>query len=352
MRRCLRAHGSAFVIALILCLVVLGCDSDSPTRSEPVADYIFYFNNGAYDDRYHRYSSATGRVDALLIPYQSWYGFAVSADGEQLYLSDRDRVTVVSTDSLDSLGTLPYPGRDIAVSPNGRNIAICGEDLFILDIPGYSVVHHDTDKVAHGVFSHDGESFFAAGGWYNDSPQMPYVYEVDLEDSSFTTTRTAFPDGGVWRVVPTVDCMKWIMLLRRGQFDFVLAVYDLQRDSITFREELSPGSGEIELTPDGRYAFYTNPGTILFGPPAWEVVSVLDISENTVVARIATPSPVNGYMIPKNLAISPDGRILVAGGAPGQGEFSVIDVRRLKVVEHHYVGNQADIWDVTCQNSL
>jgi hypothetical protein len=39
-------------------------------------------------------------------------------------------------------------------------------------------------------------------------------------------------------------------------------------------------------------------------------------------------------------------------GVDGQGEFAVIDVRKLQVVEHYYLGNQVDIWDVTCHNAL
>ncbi|MBD3404241.1 hypothetical protein GF420_15230 [candidate division GN15 bacterium] len=55
-------------------------------------------------------------------------------------------------------------------------------------------------------------------------------------------------------------------------------------------------------------------------------------------------------MIPRLLAITPDGKTLIAAGARGQGEFSVIDVRTLTVVEHHYLGNTVDFWDVACQN--
>jgi hypothetical protein len=202
-----------------------------------------------------------------------------------------------------------------------------------------------------GVFSQDGKSFYGAGGWDPDAPGPPYAYWVDLSESPYAVTRTTFPDGGVWRIAPSIDEGKWFLLLQFGTFDFYFAVYDLKQDSIIFRQYLTPGSGDIELTPDGKYAFFTNPGTLLAGPTPSPFVTVFDVDKNQVIDTIVTPSPVNNYMFPENLAITPDSRKLVAEGAPGQGEFVVIDVPKMSVIEYYYLGNQVDIWDVTCQNA-
>ena len=343
----------AVATLLAVCWLVPGCDDDKPTEPEPAKEYVFYFNDASYSDRYYRYHTVTGKVDSLSLPFESYDGFVVSPDGKRLYLSDGDKTVVVSTESFEVVTELTNLGGGVeAVSNDNEYLAVCGEDLYILESAGYSVVHHDTDRVSQGSYSQDGSVYYAAGGWVAGAPTLPYMYRVDLSISPPAVTRKSFPDGPVWRVVPSIDERRLFLLLRFDTFGFLFEVYDVDQDSVIFRQILAPGSGDIELTPDGRYAFYTNPGTLLDGPPPSVFVTVFDLEKNIVMDSIVTPSPVHGHMIPSILAISPDGKQLIAGSARGQGSFSVIDAQAMVVLQHFYLGNQVDLLDVICQSAL
>ena len=331
---------SLLLAAIILAALCLTACCDKPIEPRPVKDYVFYFNDASYSDRYYRYHTASRKVDSLTIPYDSRTSLAVSADGTRLYLSDGMKTVVVSADSLDVITEIPYQGR-VAVSPDNQLVAILGPEIQILKASDYSMLFYDTSAASRGRFSQSSKKLYCVGG--------PGVITIDLLDHPYLTTRKGFP-GIVLQVIPSLDDDKWFLYRKVYTFDYFFEVYDVQRDSVVFSEYLTPGHGEIEITPDGRYAFYTNPGRII-GFEGVPFITVFDIEKNQVIDTIFTPSPVNNYMVPQNLAITPDGSKLVADGAAGQGEFSVIHVRKREVVEHYYLGNSVDIWDVTCQNA-
>ncbi len=326
----------------ILSCFLLGFSCDKPTEPVPVKDYVFYFNDASYFDRYFRYHSATKRVDTLNIPYNSRAGFAVSADGSRLYLSDGIKTVVMTSDSFQVIAEIPYGG-GVSVSPDNRFVAIVGIGIVMLSTKDYSLVFSDSIPVMRGKFSRDSRTFYCISS--------PNVIKVDIGNSTFDLTAKFFAGAALRWIIPSVDENKWILYRQFQTFGYLFEVYDVAQDSIVYQELLSPGAGDIEVTPDGRYVFYTNPGTLLFGPPPGPL-AVFDIERNSVIDTILTPSPVNGFMVPRNLCITPDGRKLVVIGARGYGEFSVIDVRKLEVIEHYYLGNNVDIWDVVCQNGL
>jgi hypothetical protein len=106
--------------AMLAALYLAGC-CDKPTGPKPAKDYIFYFNDASYSDRYYRYHSVTRKVDSLTIPYASWDGLVVSADGTRLYLSDGAKTVVVSTDSFNVIAEIPYSGlQTVAVSSDNK----------------------------------------------------------------------------------------------------------------------------------------------------------------------------------------------------------------------------------------
>ena len=117
---------SFFTGATMLALLCpAGCD-DKPTEPPPVKDYVFYFNDGGYYNRYYRYHSTVKKVDSLTIPYASWYGFVVSADGTRLYLSDGAKTVVVSTDSFNVIAEIPYSGlQTVAASSDNKYLVSC-----------------------------------------------------------------------------------------------------------------------------------------------------------------------------------------------------------------------------------
>ena len=339
-------------IAFIAVLILITCEK--PFEPVPPLNYVFYFNDGGYFDKYYRYYSATQSVDSIIIPYDSRRGMAVSPDGKRLYLANRTNCSVVDADSLQLISQIDIESSGgVAVSPDNKYVALLGDDLRILSTIDHSLIFQDTDDTQNGVFSSRSDKFYCAGGWAGGATLLPYVYCVDLSDTSYTVTRKTFSNGATVLVIPSIYDDKWFLYLTSGTFDCAFEVYDCILDSIIFSEYLTPGAGDIEISPDGKYVFYTNPGTILVGPPGDGHITVYDIEKNEIHSRINTPSQVVAHSIVQHLAISPDGRKLV-GEASYLGEFVVVDLRKMLVTESYYFGNDTinyvNLWDVACQS--
>jgi len=316
-----------------------GC-GDKPTQppkpKEP-KDYVFYLNDGGYRDRYYRYHTVTKEIDSLTIPYGSQGCLAVAADGSRLYLSDRIQTRVVTTDSLQLVAELP-PGH-IAVAPNGRYVAIAGPDsVVILRTDDYSTIYTDTFNFLNGRFSNDSQIYYGNG--------QHHLLTVRLTDPVQTSDRT-FTGGGVYRFVPSPDDTKLYLYVLLGGYDFLFAVVDVASDSIVFQTPITPGFGDIEITPDGKYVFYTSPGHVLFPPAPSPYLTVYDTEKEEICEEISIVE----YGIAWNLAVSPDGRKLAVTSGPGGQRFYVLDISTLSVAEPYALSNTSP-WDIVCQNSL
>ena len=330
------------IVSAVTLALILACNGDDPpVGPDPVENYVVYFSDASYGDRYFRYFTASQRVDTVTIPYSAWDGMAVSADGKLLYLSDNDKTVVLTTDSQEFVTEILYQGR-ITASPDNRWVAVFGPDTRILSATDYATVFHDSITTYYGVFSRDSERLYCVGG--------PGVVLIDLSTTPPMRSTSPFDYTVRW-VEPSPDERHWFLYrLVPGVWSYDMLVHDTQVDSVVFNRLLVPGGGHLRVEPTGRYVFFTNPGTLLQGPPADPFVFVYDIRQNEVVDSIYTPSTGGRSMTPRLLAITPDGRKLIAVGARGQGEFSVIDVATREVVEHYDLGNTVDFWDVACQN--
>jgi DNA-binding beta-propeller fold protein YncE len=241
----------------------------------------------------------------------------VSPDGRQLYINTGITVHVVDAGTLSPIAELPYRSLwPVAVSPDDRLVAIAGLDLTILRTSDYSVVFSDTNYSLNGVFSSDSKTFFCAG---RASSQDPYVVtSVDLSRRPYRLSRKAFSDGNVLRVVPSRNKSKWFVYLAVHTWLSAFEVYDARTDSVIFRDFLTPGAGQLALTPDDRFVFYTNPGNGATGPMPPDGFSVYDVRANSA-RDIIDPGFFGGvygdsvawWSPPTYLAVTPDGRWLV-----------------------------------------
>lgn len=331
------------LVAVCAGLLVVSCNDDKPTEPDPEKEYIFYFSNGVTETKYYRYFTASTKGDSIELPYTSGEGFAVSATGDFLYLSDSGRTVVVSTDSLKAVTTFPYEGR-IEVSPDNRFIAVLGKDTYILNVHDYSVYFQDTVWALSGAFDQTSQ-------WLYYSPNGALL-RVELDGSpDLDTVFTSVGFSSGIRPLPTARKLFLYWRPLTGTFDFLFNVYNTQADSIIFSRFVTPGNGDLEMTPDGRLAFFTNPGSILWGPPPGAMM-VFDIDSNAVIDSVIPPSTVNFALLPDKLAITPDGRFLAIGAGGGAGEYAILSVETMEIVDTQYLGNQVILWDVTCQNSL
>ena len=161
----------------------------------------------------------------------------------------------------------------------------------------------------------------------------------------------------IWKIVPSHNEVKWLLLVRYDQCLWSFEVYDASLDSIVFRDSLFLyGYGDMILTPDGRFLFYTMPGTPLELCPGapHSAFTVFDVHRNGIhqIVNTAGIGKTNGFFPIGNLAMTPDGRKLIAGRGPVGGEFIVLDVRTLQIEEYFDLGNEVWLWNVTCQNGL
>jgi hypothetical protein len=255
----------AVVVAVGIAGVWLfGCDDD-PTGPKPPKDYPVYIGDLA-GPRLFTYYPRARRVDSAAIPWEANWGITASADGRCLYLATDSNVVVIDPVTRGVLTELPYRrSRSVVVSPDNRLVAITGNDLFILRTSDYSVIFSDTDMTEDGRFSCDSRTFYCAAGWSTTS--TGFVYKVNLACGHPLVERVHTSPGGVLEVVPSRGEAKLFLYVRYGSGWCGFLVYDVVADSMIFSDDLIPGSGEIAITSDGRYVFYTNPGVHAGEPP-------------------------------------------------------------------------------------
>ena len=241
----------------------------------------------------------------------------VSSDGTIPYVvAKNDTIMVVDLDTKTIITKLPYEAKGgVAVSPDGQLVAILGDDLYILNTSDYSLVFHDTSEVQSGVFSSDSKSFYCTAD--ETGTGSCHAYKVDL-DNDFFVTRKWFADGMVVGIILSVDQEKWFLYLRCGEFCYFFEAYDAETNSIIFSEFITPGTGYMALTPDGKYLFYTNPGTLLFGLPPLSSFTAFDVEANDIYQVISTAGIPDCMPMPEVFPVRNMGRLKSVPYAPNQ----------------------------------
>ena len=323
-------------LAVMGVVLLIGCDSN-PAEPEPdppeeeLTDYRVWFWNSTGSNKLYAYHTATGDVDTTDIPWEPTQGLAVSHDGKLLYLAQQNSVVVVDTDSLTLVAELPYASRGVVVSPDGRHIAILSNDTtWVLRTSDYILVRTDTPRSGHACFSGDGKHLYGTDAEAN-------VWRMSLSDLTEPVTRKPIASGLPGVIIPTPDESKWLMYVKLpAMYTHAFEVYDVALDSTVFREILRPGVGYVAMTPDGKWAFYGNPGSEMIGPPATSDFRVFDIVNNRIDQIVSTEHFIdentpNGFPVGK-LVVTPDGRRLVASS-----EFTGINLLVYDLSEDRFV---------------
>jgi len=328
-----------------------GCDDDpvGPRKTAP-KDYRAYFYDAETDDSnwFFTYHPATNELDSVFLHARSLH--TVSADGSRLYLQtggESSSLLVLESDSFTVIDALP----DVAAfgeSPNGRYLAVGSMNNFrILDASSYSELYSNGRTIADGRFSFNSQRWYGYGSWDT-------VYRLDLSGGQFNLTFHTFP-GAVRQIVPSPDESRWYLYLQvASNSQHMFAVYDVASDSLIFRDPLWPGYGEVEVTPNGRYVFYTNPGNWTYGPgPPW--IYVYDAATNAGTDSISTvgmfAAPYDDGVLITQLYITPDGRWMVATDFEYPYVFAV-DLSTREIEKFRQLDDLNAIWGLTGQNGL
>ena len=314
----------ALVVALLIC-----CD-DGPTGPRDAPADIVYFHT--YGDAYNirTYDIATGAIDSAQVPLGSSSGLTISADGSRLYISGGTPTQVLDAHTFQPITALPFnsQGDDgVAVSPNNQYIALCGNGLSILNQDDYSIVFRDTGGYMHGTFSPDSRHFFASVGDANYRD----VYHLDLNRNPLTPERRPFGPY-VWRVMPNYDASQWYVYVEYGEDAFQLQLYNVVRDSLAYRLWVAPGLGDMEVTFDSRYLFFSSIGNIFSGVPRPQAFFRLDLPNHFILDTIRTVAMRDQNNAPvtlsvDKLAFAPDGYHVIACGAFIVPQFAIYNLR-------------------------
>ncbi len=310
------------IVRLLLVITGLGfcflaCDK-KPTEPVPVTDYPVYIND-VNRSKIFTYYPNSHKLDSVELPWRATEGITVSADSKRLYLASRNKITVIDSKSFDLILELPYSPDDwVGVSPDNKLAAVTNGGLHLLSTSDYSVVFQDTIPVIHSEFSSDSKTLYCARKGTNS------VYKVDLADSTYPVTLNDAAGGLIYYVIPSIDETKLFFYVYYGMWTYGFEVYDVQLDSIIFRDVLVPGAGQIAITPDGRYAIYSNAGISATDPPPPGTFTIFDIQANeihTQVSIIDYVQPPCYFCSPLSIAVTPDGRWLVALGGTQLAQF-------------------------------
>jgi len=175
-----RRYGLVALMVVSALLAGSSCDDDPVGPGAGEEAPFYYMDMGRVPPRLYALYPSSGRIDSSDVSWSAQEGITVAANGDRLYLAERSYITVIDTDSLQLVATLPYaPDNAIGVSPDGALIAIAnGDGLTVLRTEDYGVEFSDTLSVWNCEFSSDSKSVYCG------CRGTEGVYYVDLTDTT------------------------------------------------------------------------------------------------------------------------------------------------------------------------
>lgn len=314
-------------------LLIASCGDGGPTKPNEVRLPKFYFRDIGNPNQIHVYDVRTDSLRTLLVPDgvfgpSAGYGpMAGSSCLRRLYLGDyrgglaNTGVYDLDLDSLIDIKPIPsYYG--IAVSPDDRLLALCGDSLLVVKTSDFSVVFHDSARAARPVFSRNSRTLYAVEG-----RNLQYAFIIRFGDS-IACERHTFPTP-IWRILPSPDEKRWFVYSVLGANTQGVGVYDPATDSLLEGTTTSPGRGDMEWTPDGKRLIYDSPGGYVVQGPVPFAFFFADLSTGFQVSTVNTSpltdqddSTFDGFR-PSEMALSRDGQYLAAAPASLMGAFVI-----------------------------
>jgi len=346
-----------YTLFLFALLYPVACDDDNPVKQSEPTGYNVFFHDYRYPQKCFIYNTVRQSIDSLYLPVNPVWDITISADGKYLYVPSEKKVSVVKLNGAGILTELPYDSiYEIAVSPDGEKVALQGNELYLLKTATYEVIYHDTVKTMDGHFSSNSQNFYFAGsgGW----PSQAYMINLNTFEIISKDFSSDSYDAFVGRVVPSIDESLWFVYYSVPPFpneNYRFVVYDPVEDQNIYIDIQRPGHGNIEISPDGKYVFYTNPGGILtqqYPPP--NSFKVYDIENNTLFKEISTLLTFNEtdtiYFPTEEICVTPDSKWLVALSW-GFDEIIVVNLETMEIEKQIALGGTRSLSSLSCQSN-
>ena len=192
--------------------------------------------------------------------------------------------------------------------------------------------------------------------WFSANSENLYtvsgnVKKTNLTDPLNISSTIIIEQSGLVQAIPTPDESKLLLWMLVSMYTDAFAIYDIQQERHTLYDFLTPGVGRIAMTPDGRKAYYGNPGNIQSGPAEPSEFTEVSIVDNRIVKRIGTANFVDSITPSRmpigNIVITPDGRYLV--GAKGPMGTSLLQYDLTEEVFTDYQDLEYLAWNLTMQ---
>ncbi|HDL01315.1 MAG TPA: hypothetical protein ENH23_03685 [candidate division Zixibacteria bacterium] len=330
---------------VLLAVTLSGSQCGKPTEPQPLitkTDYPVYFRKD--EDAYgtstylYRYRPTTNEVDSILMP-DTFNFFEVKPGEKQIFLHSNGKTEVYDIETQQIISVLPYFGR-MSCSPDSQLIAISdGTELNIIDADNYSLIYHDTTDVARAVFTRDNKKLFC----FNST--TPNLIILDRENNFSKTEKQIDVLAG--RPIPSYDGQKLFFLNYFNWDATAFEVYDFSVDSIIFINVHSPGHGLMTISPDGKFVFFTNPGTMMVGtfPPPYYNAYDVDKNELLEISTLNFPGTENDSikgMIAQEVAVTSDGKWVTTVGLGGY--ITAAEIETMTIVKSRMVERRADLW--------
>ena len=118
---------------------------------------------------------------------------------------------------------------------------------------------------------------------------------------------------------------------------------------------LTKGYGDMDITPDGRYVFFTEAGDLQDEIGRW-YMSVYDVDANRIDRLIPTAGIVDGFkpeaLFLCEIAATPDGRWLVVGGDLQPFEFVRFNIAEMRFDRYVEMPDAHWLRSFTCRQRL
>ena len=319
------------VIAL-MCLAA-ACNDKSPTKSEPPPEQVVYMWDAGDSEKYFAFQPDSDKFDSFSVDFNPYYGLTASPEGGRLYGAGDEGIAVIDLATRALVQVLPYIAYDgILASPDGRVLAVGCDSLLVLSTADYSVLYHQSHYLGAAAFSRDSKRLYSI------------TYDtITVIDLSRDTTIKSQPNnlGDIVKLRLSPDESRWYLYRYHGMYTFSFAVYDVALDSMVFVLGLTPGVGDLEVTPDDSYVFFTSPGGLAFGPPPQYSFGSYNVKTGqvTLFKFNSECTAAKDFYPMGELAVTPDGRWLTAVSGPCGGHVISFDIPNMAMSSFTCTGN-------------